>query len=175
MGSESSPSSSKLSESEDHRSALLLYPTFKLVGDNMDKHEMRVDVQAQSLHYFNMYAVRDRVDVSHLPDAPALPDPAEINVKAVLPSAEDHEAILRNFTILAECVVKKYMPFFTNFAFGLERHIEHQYYQEMSQKSEVVSTVCSTQNLLCTDVTYCCGLNSHTNVLSRAVHAYSFG
>lgn len=145
MGSDSSPLSSKLSESKDHRSNLLLYPTFKLVGDNIDKHvkprEMRVDIQAQSLHFFNIYAVRDRVDVSHLPDAPALPDPDAINVEAVLPSPEDHEAILRNFTILAGRVLKKYMQFFTNFAFGLARHIKHQYYEEMSQKSEVVSIV----------------------------------
>lgn len=42
--------------------------TFKIVGDNIDKHikprEMRMDLQAKDMHYFNLYAVRDRVDVS---------------------------------------------------------------------------------------------------------------
>ena len=34
---------------------------FKLVGDNIDKTmNMRLQHQAQSLHYFNVYAVRDR-------------------------------------------------------------------------------------------------------------------
>ena len=39
-------------------------PTFKLVGDNLDKsvrpRDMRLDNQTQSLHYFHMYGVRDR-------------------------------------------------------------------------------------------------------------------
>lgn len=119
-----------------------LYPTYKLVGDNVDKHvkprEMRVDAQAQSLHLFNLYAVRDRVDTSLLPDSPALPDLSTCKVKDVLPSREDHRAMFANFAILAGRVLKKYMPFFTRFASGLEKHISHKYDKEMAQNSEVV-------------------------------------
>ena len=54
------------------------YPTFKIVGDNLDKYvkprDMRIDAQASTLHYFNMYAVRDRLDTSRLSDSPSLPD-----------------------------------------------------------------------------------------------------
>ncbi len=43
-------------------------PTFKIVGDNIDKtirpREMRSDHQTRSLHYFHSYAVRDRIDIS---------------------------------------------------------------------------------------------------------------
>ena len=43
---------------------------FKLVGDNLDKtikpRDMCVDHLPQSLHYFNVYAVSDRVDFSSL-------------------------------------------------------------------------------------------------------------
>lgn len=37
--------------------------------------------------------------------------------------------------------LKKYMPFFGKFATGISRHIKHEYFAEMSQKSEVVSLV----------------------------------
>ena len=41
---------------------------FKIVGDNIDKmiklRYMRCDRQNQSLHYFHMYAVWDRIDLS---------------------------------------------------------------------------------------------------------------
>ena len=53
------------------------YPT-KIVGDNIDKYveprDMTADAQASTLHYFNMCAVRDRLDTSQLPDSPLLPD-----------------------------------------------------------------------------------------------------
>ncbi len=122
-----------------------VYPTYKLVGDNVDKHvkprEMRVDAQAETLHYFNTYAVRDRVDASTLPDKPALPDRSSIEVEDILPSPQDHTAITTNFAILIGRVLRKYMPYLTNFGFGLEKHIKHKFY-EMSHKSEVVSTTC---------------------------------
>lgn len=49
-------------------------PTFKLVGDNVDKfikprHET-LDRQAKSLHYFHCFAVRDRVDMTSFDDNP---------------------------------------------------------------------------------------------------------
>ena len=48
-------------------------PGVKLVGDNIDKHvkprEMRDDVQAQSPHYFNSYAVKDRLSIAGLEDS----------------------------------------------------------------------------------------------------------
>ena len=40
------------------------------------------------------------------------------------------------------------MPFFKEFGAGLERHIRHEYYEEVSVKSEVVSAhKCTTANL----------------------------
>ena len=44
--------------------------SFKLVGNNIDKtvrpRHMRVDHQAASLHYFNVYAVQDHISFQHL-------------------------------------------------------------------------------------------------------------
>ncbi len=97
-------------------------PTFKIVGDNIDKYvkprEMRIDAQASMLHYFNMYAVRDRLDVSDLPDDAALPDLSSVRVEKVLPDSEDHTALRSNFTVLVGRVLKKHMPFFATFGSG---------------------------------------------------------
>ena len=69
------------------------YPTMKLVGDNIDKYvkprEMRADSQASTLHFFNMYAVRDQVDTSSLEDEPSLPDLCSIDLDKLFLSIED--------------------------------------------------------------------------------------
>ncbi len=112
------------------------------MGDNIDKHvkprEMRIDAQASTLHYFNVYALADRVDVSDLPDEPSLPDLSSINVMDVLPSRDDHRVLLSNIGVLIGRVIKRRMPFFATYAAGLEKHIEHPYSREMAHKSEVV-------------------------------------
>ena len=114
------------------------YPTFKIVGDNLDKYvkprDMRIDAQASTLHYFHMYAVRDRLDTSQLSEE--LPQPDE----QILLTDEDHKILSSNFSILICRVLKKHMPFFTKFGSGVERHIWHMHSEEMSQKSEIVST-----------------------------------
>ena len=69
-------------------------------------------------------------------------DESNINTKTLLPSESDYEQLTRNFSHHVARVLKEYMPFFSSFGSGLERHIRHQYYEEMSQKSEVVSCVC---------------------------------
>ena len=47
---------------------------FKLVGDNIDKtirpRHKTIDMKSQSLHYFNAYAVLDRVNLSLFSDIP---------------------------------------------------------------------------------------------------------
>ncbi len=76
---------------------------------------LRVDAQAETLHYFNFYAVWDRVDASTLPDKPTLPDRSSIEVEDILPIPQDHTAITTNFAILIGPVLRKYMPYFSHF------------------------------------------------------------
>ena len=61
---------------------IMAYLCYKLLGDNIDKKvkptDMRADHQSKSLHYFNMYAVQDRVDLSHLSNECRIIDPDEI-------------------------------------------------------------------------------------------------
>ena len=71
--------------------------TYKLVGDNIDKHvtprEMRMDHQARTLHYFNSYAVRDRIDLSQFSDEVKIPDVKSIQLDSILPTIEDEEML----------------------------------------------------------------------------------
>ena len=116
--------------------------TFKVVGDNIDKNiqpqDMRLDNQTKSLHYFHVYTVRDRIDLSNYDDTSSSPDISSICVDQLLPSNDDNTTLRANYSILIARVLKKYIPFFKEFGNGLERHIRHQYYEEMSSKSEVV-------------------------------------
>jgi len=119
------------------------FSTYKLVGDNLNKYvkprEMRSDVQSHMLNYFNDIAVQNRVDGSQLDDCPSIPDPSSIDVKSMIPKANDENAIHVNFSILIACVLKKHMSYMTKFSSGLEKHILHEHSEELSQESEVVS------------------------------------
>ena len=56
-----------------------------------------------------------------------------------LPSKSDRSEFTKYFSFLVARVLLKHMPFFENFGSGLERHIQHKFYEEMGQTSEVVS------------------------------------
>ncbi len=62
----------------------LTFPSFKLVGDNIDKEvkprDMRSDHQTKSLHYFHSYAVLDRIDLSGVSDIVTIPEVSEVNL-----------------------------------------------------------------------------------------------
>ena len=120
--------------------------TYKMVGDNLDTNvvprEMRVDYQTRSLHYFQSYALRDRVDLSTLSSEVNAPDVSKINLESFLPSSGDEKILKNNFAVLVGRVIMKHVPFFKKFGSGLERHIQHEFSVEMAKKSEVVSYFC---------------------------------
>ena len=119
----------------------MIFPGSKLLEitlTNMSNPE-RLDVQAQSLNFFNSYAVKARIDSSHLEDRPCLPDFTSFQAEKLLPTLDDDNAINPNFTILIARVLKKHFPFFKRFATGTPRHIKHDHYSETAQRSEVVS------------------------------------
>ena len=61
---------------------------------------MREDFQAQSLHYFNSYAVKDRLSTTGLEDNPCLPNFDSFDMEKILPTSGDHETIESNFCVL---------------------------------------------------------------------------
>ena len=123
-------------------------PTFKLVGDNLDKsvrpRDMRMDSQTQALHYFHMYAVRDHINLTEFTDNQSLPEVSLADLKMIVTTTQDQEVLQKNFAILIACTLTKHMPF-KKFRSGLERHLVHERYEAMSAKSEVVSVYITTK------------------------------
>ncbi len=119
--------------------------SFRICGDNIDKtvrpRFLRSDRKNESLHYFHSYAVQNRVNVSSLSDLmkPNTSTPENI-AQAIFPSKSDDKCLRQNIAVLISRVLVSYLSFL-GFSFDkvVEWHIEHQYSQEMSQKSVVVS------------------------------------
>ena len=122
--------------------------TYKVLGDNIDftvkARYNRVDGQKdnQSLHYFHHMCVRDRVNLSHLPiircDS-CLNSPNNIALQ-LLPTKISDDKLVDDLAVLVSRVIVSYMPYFQfGFTDVVTWHIEHEFYKEMSEKSEVVS------------------------------------
>ena len=77
---------------------------------------MRMDSQNRSLHYFHVYGMRDRIDVSHLDDQPSLPSLSDIDVTSLLPNTDDEKALMDLFSVHVARVLKKFMPFLQSLA-----------------------------------------------------------
>ena len=99
---------------------------------------MRSDHQTRGLHFFNVYALRDRIDFCGLDNAASLIAPDEINLDVLIPSEEDYEVLLSNFSTLVTRIILQNVPEVQCPTSQVEWHIEHQYSDEMSTKSEVV-------------------------------------
>lgn len=108
---------------------------------NLKPRDVRIDSQTKSIHYYHYYCLRDRIDLTGVPDSFSLPDIADIDFQGLLPGVEDESAMRGNFNYLVARVLCKTMPFFKKYGNGLERHKLHQYSTEMSRKSEVVSII----------------------------------
>lgn len=79
---------------------------------------MRSDHQSLDLHYFHMFATKDRVHLQSASEEPPCTNPnPDLNV--LLPSDSDREAMLSNFGIFVARKLVQYMPFF-------EGHFSHQ-------------------------------------------------
>ena len=118
-----------------------LTPGYKLVIDNIDStvnpRYMLEDAQNQSLHYVQLYAVKDRVDFSAIPDCP--PSSAK-NLFSILPTSNDYQMLKdNNMAVLVSRILVEHDQFFSeNFKDLATWHIQHQYSAQMS-KSEVVN------------------------------------
>ena len=112
---------------------------FKLVGDNLDKTIKPRDM-SQSLHYFNIYAVLDRVDFRSLSCDTSIIDVAKVDTNNLLPSAADMEAMITNFSVLISRLLVNHIPALCEFSASVPAHIDHKYSREMSAKSHVVRT-----------------------------------
>ena len=97
---------------------------------------MRSNVQTKSLHYVQMYSVKNCIDFSALSQVPRSMTPS---ILFYLPSEEEYKALKQNFAILVSRTIHEHIPFFGKDFKGLiPMHIPHQYADRMSAKSEVV-------------------------------------
>ena len=123
-------------------SGITKWSGFKLVGDNIDKtikpRDMRLNKQATSLHYFNVYAVKDRIDFSHLSSNATIIFPEDITYDPFYPSSEDDNGLIHNFETLVTRILVQYVPGLQLISSKVNCHIEHKYSKQMSQKSKVV-------------------------------------
>ena len=107
------------------------WPGFKLVGDNIDKtikpRDMRINNQANSVHYFNFYAVRDRINFSHLSSNAGMISPEDIKFDAYYPSSDDDNKLLLNFEILVTRILVKHLPGMEKLSNKVTDHISHKY------------------------------------------------
>lgn len=126
---------------------------------------MREDAQNQSIHFVQVYAVKDRIDFSAISDAPPM---NEKNIYSILPTSDEYQTLKENMAILVARILVDLIPFFSEDYKGLvTRHIPHQYSTQMTLKSEVVSflfslvKVCAYNMLLPFVVTYRCLLECY--------------
>ena len=96
----------------------------------------------QSLHYFNSFAVYNRIDFSSYPDihpSTCFDRPLH-RAKSLLPSRDDDNILRESIATIISRVLTDNMPFFRmTFDDVILWHMKHKYYSQMSKKSVVVS------------------------------------
>ncbi len=117
-----------------------------MCGDNIDKgikpRYMRVRDKPQEIHYFHSYAVADHVDLTSLKDQviPTQQTDAKQVAISLLPTAEDDKALKQNICELMSRIWYQHCDFFKlSFDGVINWHIKHDYWNEMSSKSAMVS------------------------------------
>ena len=118
---------------------------YKVVGDNVDKkvkpRHMRSDNQSKDLHYFHLYAAKDRIDFSEASEEPPSLNPDAI-LSELLPTADDIKDITSNFGVLISRKLIQYFPYFEkHFSDIVTQHIPHAHEEEMKKVSKVVSVI----------------------------------
>ena len=122
------------------------------MGDNLDKtikpRGMRLSRQNTLLHYFNVYAVKDRIDFQHLNSNATMINFEEIDLNTFMPSDEDHDTLAKNLSILMSRILVDNVSEMEHLSSVVVRHIDHKYEKDMSQKSQVVCSDMTWHNLL---------------------------
>ena len=123
----------------------------KLCGDNLDdlkrRRHMRCDQQNESLHYFQSYAVKDRLNLTDVSDVTPTRTPTVPEVlEKVLPTDSDDAVVQDEFAILVARMMCENMQYFKeNYSDVVQNHIPHKHVPEMSSKSEVVRVTSLTK------------------------------
>lgn len=117
-------------------------PTYQITGDNLDlmikvKHMGSMN-QNNSIHWFNLNAVQNRVLGNHLDNTKPIRPVMEMENVDFLPSTQENQKYFHEITALAARVVVKEIPAFKLFRDATVHHIPHQYSVVMKEKSKQV-------------------------------------
>ena len=98
----------------------------------------------------------DRIDCSNLCDqviTTQQTDPGQI-AASLLPTPEDDVALRDNICVLMSRILCAHVEFFKiNFEDIVDTHIKHEFYDEMSMKSIVVSVIMRKQRIITVNLT----------------------
>ena len=115
------------------------------MGDNCDLHQKPTHEtlarRAQDHHWFNLYAVKDRVQGLHLADDRPIASISTLPLSTWLPNADECRALRQDSIILAARVLLKHLPWFSCIKSVVADHIPHDYSSSAKQKSEIVSLI----------------------------------
>jgi len=98
---------------------------------------MTMDKQHQSLHYFQILAVLDRIDFHHLSNNK--PIGVLLCHFQYFFLIDDCKLLRFNYAVLLGHELVKSIPYFKDFADCIPIYIEHKHSKEMSHKSVVVN------------------------------------
>ena len=124
-------------------------PGYQIIGDNLDLHinvkHMSNDNRNNSLHMFNIVAIKDDVSGKSLPDHRTI-TLEEIKVADFLPSARDIDLLKRDFIPIWTRVLVTQLEKFSLFRPVVVWHIPHEYSTVMQQPSKVVRLIKSLKH-----------------------------
>ena len=119
------------------------HPGFQIVGDNVDVHvNVRHETmakKAKDMHWFQIYAVKNRVSGEHLPNSTHIRSVLSVPNSVFIPTVEDCLLLRSHLIIICSRILLKYCSFFEKFRDCIEMHIQHDYSSQMSKPSEIVS------------------------------------
>ena len=112
----------------------------KFVGDNVQKskgvRDARSDHQKSMLHMYSMLVVRGRVSEPDLPSTGSTADLSTLKPESFLPNETDVRDLRLHLCVLVGQVLCEYIKCLKSFSSIVLKHIPHEYYSEMSKKSE---------------------------------------
>ncbi len=115
--------------------------TFKFIGDNVDKkrgvRDVRSDHSGKMMHMYSVLVAKSRLPPTGLEQSGRVADVRAIPWKSFLPSQADVQQVKRNLVVLVSRLLTQYVKDLAPLSKSVPQHIEHQYSQQMSKKSEV--------------------------------------
>ena len=111
-----------------------------LIDKNIKPRDMRINNQTKSLHYFHVFAVKGRINFSHLSSNAEMVCFDNIDFGVFCPNLDDEAKLVLNFETLVTRMLVEHIPGIQHLFPHVTHHIQHKHSRNMSQKSTVVST-----------------------------------